>query len=112
MVRFTITIIIVTIAQTILTDEPGDFDDYPDMYGFIGPDEYELCHDLHGPDDCGAYCVSQSDAGVMPYGTGARDSDIYENDIALQRTGSVQLVNGVIGAVCSGVPCEEDGPLR
>ena len=23
------------------------------MYGFIEPDDYELYHDLHGPDDCG-----------------------------------------------------------
>ena len=58
-----------------------------------------------GPDDCESYCVSQSDAGVMPYGTCARGSDIYENAIALQRTGSVQPVNCVLGAVCSGVPC-------
>ena len=39
-------------------DEPGDFDGYPDVYGFIGLDEYELCHDLYGPGKCGAYCVS------------------------------------------------------
>ena len=25
-------------------DEPCDFDGYPDVFGFIGPDEYELCH--------------------------------------------------------------------
>ena len=92
-------------------DEPGDFDSYPDVYRFIGPDEYELCYDLHGPDDCGAYCVSRRDAGVMPYGTGAGDSDIYENAIALQWTGSDQPVNCALGAVCLGVPCEEDGPL-
>ena len=65
-------------------DEPGHFDGYPDMYGFIGPDDYELCHDLHGPDDCGTYCVSREDAGVMSYGTGAGDGDIYENAIAMQ----------------------------
>ena len=43
-------------------DEPGDFDSYPNECGFIEPNEYE--HDLHGLDDCGMYCVSQSDAGV------------------------------------------------
>ena len=38
-----------------------DFDSYPDVYSFIEPDDYELYHDLHGPDDCGVYCVSRGD---------------------------------------------------
>ena len=51
-------------------DKPGDFDGYPDVYGLIEPDEYELCHDLHGPDDCGVYCVPRRDAGGMSYAPG------------------------------------------
>ena len=43
-------------------DYPSDFD----VYGFIEPDD-ELCHDLHGLDACGVYCVYRYDAGVMPY---------------------------------------------
>ena len=44
----------VTIMITIVMidyfdyDEPDDFDGCPDVYGLIGADEYELCHDLHG----------------------------------------------------------------
>ena len=52
-------------------DGSGDLDGYPDLYGLMGLDEYELCHDLHGPDDCGVYCVYRRDVDVMPYGTGA-----------------------------------------
>ena len=51
-------------------DDPGDFDSYPDVYGFIEPDDYELYHDLHGLDDCGVYCISRGEAGIAPYWTG------------------------------------------
>ena len=34
-------------------DDPGDLDKYPSVYGFVGPDNYELHHDLHQPHDCG-----------------------------------------------------------
>ena len=82
-------------------DEPGEFDDYPDVYGFVGPDEYGLCRDFHGPGDCGAGCVSQGDAGVVPYGSGAGGSDSYENIVclAMDRIGSA-------GELCSwsGLP--------
>ena len=27
-------------------DDPEDFASYPDVYGFIEPDDYELYHDL------------------------------------------------------------------
>ena len=70
---------IMTRTQTIFT--PGDFDSYPDVYGFIEPDDYELYHDLHGADDCRVYCVSRGDAGVTPYWTGVEDCDIYGGDI-------------------------------
>ena len=56
-------------------DEPGDFDCCPDLYGLMGPDECELCHDLHRPD--GVYCVHRRDADVMPYVTGAGDKTKY-----------------------------------
>ena len=79
-------------------DEPGDFVGYPDVFGFIGPDE---CHDLHGPDDCGVYCVSRRDAGVMPHGIGVGDSDIYENAVAVQRTGSDHRVRRAGQRCCS-----------
>ena len=54
--------------------------------------------------------VSNEYDNQMPYGTGTGDSDNCENAIALHRTGSDQPVNYVLGAVCPGVPCEEDGP--
>ena len=46
-------------------DEPGEFNACPDIYGFIGPDKYELYRCFHGLDDCGAYCVSRRDGGVI-----------------------------------------------
>ena len=48
-------------------NDPEDFDSYPDVYGFIEPDDYELCHDLHGPDDCGVYCAARGETGGSPY---------------------------------------------
>ena len=68
-------------------DELDEFDDCPDMYGFVGPDEYGLCRGVHGPDDCGACCVSRGDAGVKPYGSGTEGSDIDKN-VATYRFGS------------------------
>ena len=46
-------------TRAILTDDQGDFDSYPDVYGFIEPVDYELYNDLHGPDDWGVYCISR-----------------------------------------------------
>ena len=46
---------------------PRDYDSYPSVYGFVGPDDFELYHDLHGPDGCGVYCVSRGDVDVVPY---------------------------------------------
>ena len=54
-------------------DDPGDFDSYPNVYGFVGPDNYELYHDLLGPDECGVYCVSRGDVGEVPYWSGGTD---------------------------------------
>ena len=40
------------------------------MYGFIEPDDYDLYHDLHGPDDRGVYCISRGEAGGTSYWAG------------------------------------------
>ena len=79
-------------------DDPGDFDSYHDVYGFIGPDEHKLYHDLHGPDDCGVYCVSRGDVGVTPYWTGVEECDVYEGDVVLPQTGSGQQCS----YICAG----------
>ena len=78
------------------------------VYGFVGPDNYELYHDLHGPDGCGAYCVSQGDVGVVPYWSGDEEGDVYEGDAALPRTGSDKPVDMLEH---SGGPCDETGPV-
>ena len=73
-----------------------DYDD-PDVYGFIEPDDYyELYHDLHGPDDCGVYCVARRDAGGTPYWTGVEDCDGYRGAVVLPQTGSGEPVSGVM----------------
>ena len=64
-------------------DDPGDFDSYPSVYGFVGPDNYKLYHDLHGPDDCGVYCVSRGDVSVVPFWSEDEEGDVYEGDVAL-----------------------------
>ena len=82
------------------------------MYGFVGPDSYELYHDLHGPHDCVVYCVSRGDAGVVPYWSGDDEEDVYEGDVALSRAGSNELVNSVVrasGPGGPGSPCNEEG---
>ena len=76
-------------------DDPGDFDSYPSVYGFVGPDDYELYHDLHGPHDCGVHCVSRGDVGVVPYWSGDEEGDVYEGDVALPRAGSDEPVGGL-----------------
>ena len=78
-------------------DELGDFDCYSDEYGVVEPEiMVSLYHDLHGPDDCGVYCVSRGDTGVTPYWTGVEECDVYEGDVALPRTGSDEPFNSVI----------------
>ena len=39
-------------------DNPGNFNSYLNMYGFIQLDDYKWYHNLHGPDNCGVHCVS------------------------------------------------------
>ena len=78
------------------------------MYGFIEADDYELYHDLHGPDDYGLHCVSRYDAGVMPYWNGGEEGDVYEGDVALHRTVTNESVNRVVhtsGMDDPGGPC-------
>ena len=51
---------IMTINRTILTMMiQVALISYPSVQGSVGPDDYELYHDLHGPDDSGVYCVSR-----------------------------------------------------
>ena len=66
------------------------------MYGFIEPVDYELYHDLHGPDDCGVYCISRGDVGVMPYWTDVEKCDNYEGKVVLPRTGSDEPVDSFV----------------
>ena len=61
---------------------PEDSGHCPDVYRFVGPDEYGLCRDFHDPGDCEACWVSWGDAGVMPYESGTGCSGIDENVIA------------------------------
>ena len=75
-------------------DDPGGFDNYPSMFGVVGPDNYELHHDLHGPHDCGVYCVSCGGVCVVPYWSGDDDGDMHEGDVALPRAGSDKPVDG------------------
>ena len=99
-------------------DDPGDFDSCPSVYGFVGPDDYELYHDLQGLDDCGVYCVSLGDVGVVPYWSGDEEGDVYEGDVALPRTGSDEPVDMLGYSVVStfgpggpGGPCDEEGDI-
>ena len=76
---------IMTKTRTILTMMiRGDFDSYPDVHGFIDPD------------DCGVYCVFWGDAGVTPYWTGVEECDVYGGNVVLPRTGSDEPVNSVV----------------
>ena len=92
-------------------DDLVDFDNYPDVYSFIDPDDYELYHDLHGSDDCGLYCISQGEAGGMSYWAGVEKGDDYEGNGVLPWTGSVEPVHsvlctfGLVESVNSDMPC-------
>ena len=66
-------------------DDPEDFDSYPDVYGFIEPNDYELCHDHHRPDDCGVYCAARGETGRSPYWIGDAERDVCIRDVALPR---------------------------
>ena len=92
-------------------DDPGDFDSYPSVYGFVGPDNYELHHDLHGPHDCRVYCVSRGDIGVVPYWSRDEEGDVYEGDVAMHRTGSNETVNSVVSTIRPGGPGDETGSV-
>ena len=69
-------------------NDPGDFDNYslidsyPDVYGFIEPDDYELYHD---PDDCWVYCVARRDTDGTSYWTGFEDCDGFGGAAVLPR---------------------------
>ena len=94
------------------TKPPGDSD--PSVYGYVGPDNYELYHDLHGPHVCGVYCVSRGDVGVAPYWSGYEEGDVYEGDVDLPWTGSDEPVNIVVstsGSGGTGGPCDEESNI-
>ena len=81
------------------------------MYGYVGVDNYELYHDLHGPDVCGLYYVSQGDVGMVPYWSEDEEGDVYEGGVALPRTGSDEPVNSVVSTSGPGGPvgpCDEE----
>ena len=81
-------------------DNPADYDSFPSVYGFVGPDDYELYHDLHGSDGCGVYCVAWGvvDADVLHWSENrgpdmSHWSDdvrhyLKKGDVILSRTGS------------------------
>ena len=92
-------------------DDPCDYDNYPGVDGYVWPDNYELYHDLHGPDDCGVYCVSRGDVGVVPYWSGDEEGDVYEGDVALPWTGSDEPANSVVSMFGPGGHCDEEGDV-
>ena len=99
-------------------DDPGDFDTYPCVHGFVAPDNYELYHDLHGLHDCGVYCVSRGGVDVVPYWSGDEEGDVYEGDVALSRAGSDKPVDWLGYSVISTFgpggprgPCVEEGDV-
>ena len=85
----------------------------PVCMALLGWGNYELYCDLHGPHDCGVYCVSRGDVGVVPYWSGDEEGDVYEGDVALPRAGSDEPVDrlgySVISTFGSGGPYEEEG---
>ena len=63
-------------------DDLGDFDSYPSVYVFVGPDNYELYHEMHGRHVWVILCISGC-VGVVPYWSGDEEGDVYEGDVAL-----------------------------
>ena len=69
--------------------------------------------ELHGPHDCGVYCISRGGVGVVPYWSGDDEGHVYENNVALPRAGSDELVDGLgyceirtFGSGGPGGPCQ------
>ena len=78
------------------------------MYGFVGSDDFELYHDLHGSDGCVVYCVSRGAVGVaVPRWCGDEGSDVYGGDVILPHTGveeSLQVLeHSVVGTIGVGL---------
>ena len=59
---------------------------------------------LHGPDDCGVYCISRDEAGVTPYWNGVEKCDDYEGKFVLPRTGSDEPVDSFVCTTGSDEP--------
>ena len=68
-----------------------------------------------GHNDCGVYCVSRGDVGVVPYWSEDEEGDVYEGDVALHRAGSDKPVDGlgycVISTFGPGGPYDEEGDV-
>ena len=89
-------------------DDSVDYDGYPSVYGFVGSDDFELYHDLHGSDGCVVYCVSRGSVGVaVPRWCGDEGSDVYGGDVILPHTGldeSLQVLeHSVVGTIGVGL---------
>ena len=65
-----------------------------------------MYHYLHGPDDCGVYCISRGEAGVTPYWTGVEKCDNYEGNGVLPRTGSDEPVDSFVRTTGSDEPVD------
>ena len=61
-----------------------------------------MYHGLHGPDDCGVYCLDE--AGVTPYWNGVEKCDDYEGKVVLPRTGSDEPVDSFVCTTGSDEP--------
>ena len=101
------TVLIITTMMIWMTDS------FPSVYGFVGPDDYELYHGLHGSDGCVIYCVARGivDADVSHWSEN-RGSDVSQwsdnvrhylqkGDVILSCTGSdvspAALEDSVVG---------------
>ena len=73
-------------------DSPADLDGYPDDYGF----DYELCHDLHGPDDCGVYWAARGETGGSTYWSDDVARDVCMRGVALPQPGPQELLDSAI----------------
>ena len=70
-------------------DDPDVYVRFPIVYGFVGPDDYELYHDLHGSDGCGVYvCLGALSARMCHTGATIRDMMVQRSDAILPRIGS------------------------
>ena len=91
----------------------NDYDDSADdgplrLSDFDEPDDYELYHGLHGPDDCGVYCVSWGDVGCHEGNVAevAPSADLAGN-VTIDVTSLADPVSVVTAGVAFRVESEE-----